>query len=487
MSLKPIVAKSLLISLAFTIIPSQVHSAQKITPGAICKVNEQTVTYLKKSFTCIKSGKKLIWSRGAKATTSTLPAVQPSPTPVASATPIPTPNAPSTKSISYALPTVLTDNIELCKIKEVSKSRGMTGAGFPEWNSLTPRNGTVKWALIPIDFPDLQGEANFMPRVVEQMQLLSDWFETVSEGKFKVEWVVADKWMTLPNDSTQYTIGQSANLAKAPNGAKLFKDAMAASDPSFNFKNIQTVNFILPSNQKVIDETSQGFPWDQAVKDLTTNEGPISSYSIPGDFMSVPGKTYWSYWAHEFGHAIGLPHIGTSRGDAYPFHALDILGNQDGPDKELSGWIRFIAGWLNNDRVYCKDISNLSELEVTIVPLSDKDSGIKLAIVPISSTKALLIESRRVTKFSCTTPTKRNGVLAYIYDATLGHNENFLIPYSSSSRTPEIDSCNSRNSRSAPPVADLLLRAGEKITVEGVTIEVLESLNYDKIRISKKS
>jgi hypothetical protein len=60
------VAKIVLISLAFTIIPSQVHSAQKITPGAICKVNKQTVTYLKKSFTCIKSGKKLVWNKGVK-------------------------------------------------------------------------------------------------------------------------------------------------------------------------------------------------------------------------------------------------------------------------------------------------------------------------------------------------------------------------------------------------------------------------------------
>ena len=32
-----------------------------------------------------------------------------------------------------------------------------------------------------------------------------------------------------------------------------------------------------------------------------------------------------------------------------------------------------------------------------------------------------------------------------------------------------------------------LLYKSEKIDVEGVTIDVLDSLNYDKIRISKKS
>ena len=67
---------------------------------------------------------------------------------------------------SQAHPAVeLSDPVERCMIKEVSNMRGMTGAGFPEWNSLTTKTGTVKWALIPIDFPDLQGEENFKVRV----------------------------------------------------------------------------------------------------------------------------------------------------------------------------------------------------------------------------------------------------------------------------------------------------------------------------------
>ena len=62
-------------------------------------------------------------------------------------TPILTPTP--TKNFTYTPPTVLGDNIEICKIKEVSNSRrggGFTGAGFPEWITLTPSKGTVKWA-----------------------------------------------------------------------------------------------------------------------------------------------------------------------------------------------------------------------------------------------------------------------------------------------------------------------------------------------------
>ena len=113
------------------------------------------------------------------------------------------------------------------------------------------------------------------------------------------------------------------------------------------------------------------------------------------------------------------------------------------------------------------------------VPLSNLNSGLKMVVIPINDSKTLIIESRRVTKFSCSTPSNRNGVLAYVYDSKLGHNENFLIPLSPSSRTLEQSGCN------MPPTSDLFIHQGEKITYEGVTVEVLIQANYDRIRISK--
>jgi len=374
-------------------------------------------------------------------------------------------------------------NYELCKVKEVSNARGMTGAGFPEWNSLTPRSGNVKWALIPLDFQDLPGQENFRARVDSQMKMLSDWYFTVSEGKFKIEWVVLDKWVRLPGLSTDYTIGNSDNIDRVPNGLKLWNAAITQSDPVFDFTNIQTINFILPSGQTFLKETSQGFPWDQTVKTHVTSEGPISSFTVAGMFMDAGGREYWSYWAHEFGHAIGIAHIGSSR-ESNPFQAYDLMGSQDGPSRELSGWLRFFAGWLSEEQVYCQEISKLTVTELTLVPLSSSNSGVKVAIVPITASKALILESRRVTKFSCTTPTARDGVLAYIYDAKLGHGESFLIPIAPNERALEQSSCGSQN-HSTEPTRDFLLHEGDKITVDGVTVEVLLHGNYDRIRINK--
>lgn len=478
MSIKQMVAKIVLISLAFTIIPSQVHSAQKITPGAICKVNKQNVTYLKKSFTCIKSGKKLIWSKGAKATTTTVPAVQPSPTP--SATPA-TPPTPKIETLAYVPSSQPSSNIELCKTKESSGQNSLpTGFRSSKFNFAT-KSGTVKWALVPLDFTDIPGEVDFRARVNDQMATLSEWFDVVSEGKFKVEWVVADKWTTLPGTSNDYKIPFSDGPDRSPAIADFWNKAITASDKNFDYTNIQTVNFILPLSQTVVAETLQGFPWEQAVKNYTTQEGKVSSFSIPGVFFNQGGRQYWSYWAHEFGHAMGIPHIGSSR-VANPFLVLDLMGSQDGYTRELSGWLRFVAGWLDDQKVYCQELANLGSNDLTLIPMSSRDDGIKMVVIPITNSKSLIIESRRETKFSCTMPTKRNGVLAYLYDATLGHAENFLIPVTPEGR-PDESSSNCQVSRFPNP----LLYKGDKIDVEGVTIEVLDSLNYDKIRISKKS
>jgi M6 family metalloprotease-like protein len=453
----------LLVSLTLPLVPASASAKA----GAKCtNVGIKSVVGTK-TFTCIKSGKKLAWDKGTSTKKSS------------------SSNTSKVETINYSAPSQPSANIETCKIVEKTKNRitvnpAMLPTGFPR-HTLAQKTGTVKWALIPLDFSDLNGEANFRSRVDEQMKLTSEWFDTVSEGKYKVEWVVADKWVRLPGKTFDYEISQSVNLNNAANGPKLFKDAMVAADEFFNFTGVQTVNFILPKGQSFILESSQGFPWDEAVKNLVTNEGPVSSFSIPGKMFDSDNRQYWSYFAHEFGHAMAIPHVGSSR-EPNPFLGLDIMGNQDGESKELSGWLRFVAGWLDDEKVYCQELSTLKNTDVTLVPLSGTGNGVKMVVVPISETKAVVIESRRETKFSCMMSSKRNGVLVYTYDATLMHGENFLKPVTPLDRAIEYSS-------NCPVVGypNPILYKGQKISVEGITIEVIDSLNYDKIKISKNS
>ena len=86
-----------------TFIPA--YSANSIKSGAVCNKLGTTKNFQGKKYTCIKSGKKLIWSKGvALAKPSASPAVSPLPTssPAATATLI-----PSVTSTPSASPTVL--------------------------------------------------------------------------------------------------------------------------------------------------------------------------------------------------------------------------------------------------------------------------------------------------------------------------------------------------------------------------------------------
>ena len=156
------------------------------------------------------------------------------------------------------------------------------------------------------------------------------------------------------------------------------------------------------------------------------------------------------------------------------------MGNQDAIYRELSGWLRFFARWIPDEKVYCKAANSIKNIELTLAPLSSSNTGLKVVVIPVSQTKAVIIESRRMTKFSCG-PSDRNGVLVYSYDATLGHGENFLTPAIPNNRvaTSIAYPCY------ASPFPDPILYEGDKVTIEGITVEAVLSGNYDRIRITK--
>ncbi len=474
---------------------STVAIVSLISPTEVPVIKNNTMTYtvtkspcpksklnkIEKNKICLKNGKVYRWAvkKPITLTNTTKPNVPLGEIPSTSGA-VENPTA-VISSLVYDLPTDISDSVESCKIKENNSNRirwadSQLPTAFPGFTHAT-KTGTVKWALIPLDFPDLPGEAGFRSRVDNQMKMASDWFETASEGKFNVEWVVADNWVRLPKPTSEYKIDRSENLERMPNAVKLWNDAMSASDKVFDFTGIQTVNFILPKDQHIVQESLQGFPWQPEVKSVKTNEGSVSSFSIPGRFFDSANRQYWSYWVHEFGHAMALPHIGSSR-EPNQYMGLDIMSNQDGESKELSGWMRFVAGWLSDEKVYCKNLNQLKPTTVTLNPLSQSGNGIKMIVIPTSQTKAVIIESRRENKFTCKMPSKRNGVLVYTYDATLSHGENFLKPIVPSGRLSE-------NSLNCPvvPYPNPILYKGQTLSIEGVRVEVVESLEYDKIKI----
>ena len=88
MRIKGSLAWGVLFALSLALLPVSSASAQNVIPGSACKVLKQKVVYQNKTHTCLKLGKKLIWSKGVAAVKSApASAPAPAPTPTPSSTP----------------------------------------------------------------------------------------------------------------------------------------------------------------------------------------------------------------------------------------------------------------------------------------------------------------------------------------------------------------------------------------------------------------
>jgi len=395
--------------------------------------------------------------------------------------PNPMPKLPAIKyeTNQYFEPKMPSAPLTGCKIQENSDQgakRGDVASGFPFMPRFATYPKNVTMALIPIDFSDLVGDPNFKSRVKQDMEYTSDWFRDVSGGRLTIEWKVSDNWIRLPGLSKDYFVEFSG---KYPDTTNFWNKVLLVIDAKFDLTGVQTINFLLPPNQKIAYESVQSFSFLSEMKQVNSSKSKILSFAAAGEVFEAPDTNLWSYWAHEFGHEIGWAHVGSSRGEVEPMNGLDLMGNQNGPYRDLSGWLRFIIGWLSDNQVYCQETNGFVTNDVSLIPLNEAKDGIKLVVIPTGTESAIIIESRRPSKYACPIENLPGGVLVTTYDAKLGNQSYFLKAHYPSDRKPSIR-CQVGNE-----FPDVLLHTGDSVQVGAYKISVISSGNVDQIRITK--
>lgn len=581
------------VALVLTSLPT--HSATPPKAGATCFKSGSSTIYLGKKFTCIKSGKKLVWSKGVpQSSNKDLPNSAPSPGPSSSQTSqssnqdsgvipefqdvkvsllgantakiefkatgyrsykisvvlISDPNRKDILSTSvindfapsmiaqignlecnrsnyfevratifsgrdgngsnrvagdkvstlvcdsYKEPSRVSKNFELCKVKEVSAVRKRMGelnttgsenwaiTGFPKTESKVSSKGTIRFIAIPIDWSDLPGEANFASHWNEQFGIFTEWLSTVSEGKLKADITLHGNWIRMSGSSNDYKVPFSE---AAPQSGDFWKKALPSIDPLIDFTNYQFVIFVLPSGQKIVTESIQQLYASDAIKDNPPKEGKILAYMGAGMYFENWNVKQWSYLAHEVGHLIDFAHGGSGR-DSGPMGGYDIMFSQDGPSRTFSGWWRFLANWLEPSQIFCDDVDNLQDVNLSLVPIDSSAKGIKVAILRVSPTKVLVIESRRYSKFDNDqrqawfqkdlVKEDWNGLIVYEYNAELGHLGNFFIPVASNTALSEYN---------WDGTTRYIVKESEVVENSGVKITLKNSGNFDAISVTKLS
>ena len=155
----------ILISLSLPMLPAQAA----VKAGSNCKTAGITSVVSDKTYTCIKSGKKLVWGKGV-----TIPKTNPTPT----SSPKPTP------TISKYLESSQIAAATECRLRDFFQSKtpgdDYNNIGFPIKIHELPIKGKINILFLPVAFSDIPATKDETARFIQYKNHMENWFEHIT-------------------------------------------------------------------------------------------------------------------------------------------------------------------------------------------------------------------------------------------------------------------------------------------------------------------
>ena len=385
-----------------------------------------------------------------------------------------------------------------CQLKDARIIKTQpNNVGFPHSADIIPNLGVHKVILIPIDFSDSPGTADFLAQQNAQMRTYSAWYKFFSNGRASAEVITSKKWFRASKPSSEYVIGK--NVPNAPNNDIAVMDATAqdfinATGKTFDFTDSPSLFFIYPKvNQIGIESSILGRGVDlqtpQGKKNLFYFGAGKYSFKFESE-LKKPYSRFWGLWIHEILHSQGLALHAPGNG-----FFTGLGQQQEGPSLTIGMWEQFLLGWLKDSQVYCAPASSLTSTTVVLNPLEIATDKYKTAIVPLSKTPALVVESRRPIGYSSGWDKVDSGAFVYLVDTTKdndrsnessGADKGNNMAFSKWAYYLAPDGSAMKNSRDFYfQYRDYFVKRGQSVTYGGVKITVLKSGTTDTVQIKK--
>ena len=393
------------------------YSAQKITAGSSCKGLDKKVDYKNKTYTCVKKGNKLVWSKGV-AIKSATPATSPSPTPAAS-----TPTT-EVKIDSLSLdPRISKDSLlsqaSICKTIDKTPDYGPGGLttsrnGFPRPKEATYPSGKAKVLVIPFTYttwPFLSKLPTITNRTVTDLEAIQkvnkeveQLAKSLSAGKFEMEISILpeSEWLTLDPELSFDSTPMTDNFGP-------IKKMIQKNDGKIDFEKFDSYVFV----------STLGAPIPPVAQATYSTEVKTSKGQANKLVLMTQGWSSSSLYFHELGHSMfGLEDLYLFSenkaewlpSELAPIMAWDLMASSQ--IEVLSNWNRLLMGWLSDSEVRC-----LTDQSQTTHYLSDftKKGQPQLLLINLAPGVSLAAESRIWGE------TQR--LLLYVIDTNISHGQ----------------------------------------------------------------
>jgi len=529
--------------LSLSLITAQL-SVAAVTPGTKCSKAGSTSTYNGKKYTCVKSGKKLVWNKGV-AVAKPAPVASPTPAPVATPTPTPTPTVtatpaptptevitaenfrfeslcekdpfvptewaayqefalrndifscarpyrfkmvtqPKTQPLQALTPKSGLNNIESCKLTHGQRDGQIA---FSSWiNPKIVMNQRLNVQVIPIEFSDFPSSKTVVADHEKYFNYIKSGYYNISDGQVNVNFKIPSNYFKINKKISSYDTGKRYDHGGgiwnwvSMDMNTMFKDIVSAVDPAIDFSNLDLVFFVVPPTTDN-DFISHGFP--APYPQLRTAEGFIPYWYFSPPMAAVNRKSWYGVepylHLHELMHGMnklddhyGDGEFGRRDGDA----GTGNWSTMSGMSTDFLFWDKWITYMVSDEQVLCAKTDAISTHWIKPSNYFGKEE--KMLVIPVDSTKVLVVESMRAAGFNLKLPKISEGALVYLVDISKtehGRGINVLRP---ANRTGTI------YARGDFALSDAPLKLGDSITSNGFKITVVESGDFgDVIKVEK--
>jgi hypothetical protein len=529
----------LVVVLSLSLITAQI-SVAAVTPGTKCSKAGATSTYNGKKYTCVKSGKKLVWNKGvvvlkptsvATPTPSATPTQTVAPTPILTPTPIPSatptfqgftnrcqqdPEVPADwkelqefaikynvcsspwrfvqSSNNYGSPQQpVTNSSELLPISQCKiNDPGAYGRTFPRAQDFLNPTKSMNVLVIGASFPDYPEKKTPKEEYGKYFQFTQDFLKNISDVPVNPVYKIAEHYIQLSKPISAY------NLLEHQGSKEVFKaELISLVNGKFDFAGVDQILIVMPAHIP-LTVADAAMSWNGK---WNIDGKSFSSVYLQGPAYLGPKEgNLWTFdpWitVHEqIGHQLGLgDHYGSEEiqynrpNGPIPNSPDDWgagnWGNMSGAIGDFIGWDKWVSGFLSDSQINCVPTNKTTFHWLR--PSEIKNVATKGAVIPLSGTTGVFIESHRNTGYNYKQDSKTNGVLVYTIDVTRLEGNTKMRPFGYGVTVHKPTGRSAQSWANNMALGDATLQVGESITISGFKITVVESGDFgDVIKVEK--